>query len=74
MEPTSVALAMEWSIQLEMGLRSTKPGQLILLFVKYFLSLCSILFHWNFGNPNNGNPQIIAPFHCVPLIHTKSYS
>ncbi|KAG4958663.1 hypothetical protein JHK82_035366 [Glycine max] len=26
MEPTSVALAMEWSIQLEMGLRSTKPG------------------------------------------------
>ncbi|KAG4914701.1 hypothetical protein JHK87_052258 [Glycine soja] len=26
MEPTSVAQAMEWSIQLEMGLRSTKPG------------------------------------------------
>lgn len=41
MEPTCAACAMEWSIQLEKGLRSSKPGHITISF--FFFLLCSLV-------------------------------
>ncbi|KAL9322668.1 hypothetical protein ACSQ67_010721 [Phaseolus vulgaris] len=49
MEPTCAARAMEWSIQLEMGLRSAKPGAL----VKAILEMEPRLWQWSI-EPESG--------------------
>ena len=49
MEPTCAARAMEWSIQLEMGLRSAKPGYLILFFHPFFFIIMFPFIPLKFG-------------------------
>lgn len=59
MEPTCAASAMEWSIQLEMGLRSSKPG----VPVKAILEMEPRLWKWS-REPEFG----IAPFAMFDLV------
>ncbi|KAK7381232.1 hypothetical protein VNO78_33763 [Psophocarpus tetragonolobus] len=59
MEPTSAACAMEWSIQLEMGLRSTRPG----VPVKAILEMEPRLWQWS-REPESG----IAPYAMFGLV------
>lgn len=44
MEPTCAACAMEWSIQLEKGLRSSKPGHIAISFLFLINFLCFFFY------------------------------